>query len=330
MQMNRLLFLLLALLLFSCNSDKEEESLYGDILNKAPYSSITDSIRREPGNDGLYFRRAVLLNKNNLPEPALADFRKAWQLAPNETYAFGLTNALFESKPDSALLFLNQALQRFPQSLLLQLSKARALSALNRVDEAIRICDSILVVAPLEPEVYTLQSDLYERKGDLKRSALALERAYFLSPDLEKAFRLAFNYAETKNPRTIPFCDSLIGADSLKLHVEPLYVKGIYYSNTNQKEKAIKVFDETIRQDYNFLDAYIEKGRILLEQKKYEAALQTFSLANTIRPSFPDAWYWMAKSQEAMGQLEVAKLNYQKAYSLDKTFVEAKSAAERL
>ena len=28
---------------------------------------ITDSIRKEPGFDELYFRRAVLLNKNNLP-----------------------------------------------------------------------------------------------------------------------------------------------------------------------------------------------------------------------------------------------------------------------
>ncbi len=51
-----------------------------------------------------YFRRAVLLNTNNLPEPALADFKKAWSLKKEEKYAFGLGNLLLDKKPDSAII----------------------------------------------------------------------------------------------------------------------------------------------------------------------------------------------------------------------------------
>jgi tetratricopeptide (TPR) repeat protein len=96
----------------------------------------------------------------------------------------------------------------------------------------------------------------------------------------------------------------------------------------NDREKAIQQFDATIKQDHRFLNAYIEKGKILLDQKKTTAALKTFELANTITPSFPDAWYWMGRCLEILGQKEEAKLNYEKAYSLDKTFTEAKEAAE--
>jgi hypothetical protein len=38
----------------------------------------------------------------------------------------------------------------------------------------------------------------------------------------------------------------------------------------------------------------------------------------------------MGKCQEALGQKDEAKLNYQRAYELDKTFTDAKEAADNL
>jgi hypothetical protein len=78
---------------------------FDDILSSPPFRPLTDSIKKEPGNDDLYFRRAVLLNTNNLPGPALADFKKAWSLNKKEAYAFGISNILLEERPDSAALF---------------------------------------------------------------------------------------------------------------------------------------------------------------------------------------------------------------------------------
>ena len=116
----------------------------------------------------------------------------------------------------------------------------------------------------------------------------------------------------------------------MKLHADPYYVKGDYYANINDKAKAIQFFNETIRHDYNYLNAYIEKGKILLDQKKIAEAMKVFKLTNTISPAFPDAYYWMGVCQEALGQKEDAKLSYEKAFSLDKTFTEAKDAADKI
>jgi tetratricopeptide (TPR) repeat protein len=141
---------------------------------------------------------------------------------------------------------------------------------------------------------------------------------------------LALRLAETKNSLVISLCDSLIKADSLNLHADPYYYKGIYYSAINDKAKALSLFDEAIRHDYNFLDAYIEKGSLLYDEKKFVEALKTFQLANTISNTFPDAYFWTGKCQEAMGQKDEARLNYQRAYELDKTFTTAKEAMDKL
>ncbi len=132
-----------------------------------------------------------------------------------------------------------------------------------------------------------------------------------------------------KIQKSVALCDSLIKIDTLNNHAEPYYYKGIYYSNIGDKQKAIQLFDQAIQNDYYYLNAHIEKGRVLYEQKKYAEALKVFKLPNTVSPDFADAWYWIGKCQEAMGQKEEARLNYQRAYGLDKTFTEAKEAADR-
>jgi tetratricopeptide (TPR) repeat protein len=327
--MKLFVFSFLILLLLGCNN--KSSSQYDEILSQPLFSSITDSIRKEPGRDDLYFRRAVLLNKNNLPEPALADFRKAWSLAKEESYAVGVSNILLEKKPDSAIGFLNEAIKEIPNSLFLQISLARSYDALGKTDEALKVCDAMLEKEPGQVNALILKADLLEKKGDIPGMIASLEKAYSIIPfNREISNKLAYQYAETKNAKALPIADSLISKDSLDIHAEPYYIKGMYYSNINNKSKAIQLFDATIKRDHRYLNAYIEKGKILFDQKKTNDALKIFQLANTITPSFPDAWYWIGRCQEILGDKAEAKQSYEKAYELDNTFTEAKEAAEKV
>jgi tetratricopeptide (TPR) repeat protein len=322
--------LLIMILLMSCH-DKNNRSPFEDILGQQPYAQLTDSIQKEPKRDDLLFRRAVLLNKNKLPEPALADFQKAWSLKKDEKYALGISTILLDKKPDSAILFLDGALKDLPNSLLLQLSLARSYDGQNRTDEAMKICDDILIKDPQQVDVLKMKSDLLDKKGDQPGAIKILEKAYSFTPfDIDLNYALAYKYAESNNNKVVNLCDSLIRKDSLHLHAEPYYYKGIYFSNINDKTKALALFNEAIQHDYYFLNAYIEKGRAQYDQGKFNEALKTFQLANTISATFPDAYFWMGKCQDTLGQKEEAKLNYERAYGLDKTFTEAKEAAEKI
>jgi tetratricopeptide (TPR) repeat protein len=313
-----------------CNNG-EETSPFDEILTAAPYAPLTDSIRKEPKRDDLYFRRAILLNTNNYPEPALADFRQAWSLQKQERYAFGISTILIEKKPDSAIAFLDGALKELPESILLKLSLARAYDLQNKTDEALRVAEDILRINPEQVDVLKMKAELLDKKGNPGDAINTLENAYQLTPyDVELNYVLALKYAENKNPKVLALCDSLAKADSLNIHAEPYYYKGIYYSNINDKARALALFNEAITRDYNFLDAHIEKGTLLYEQKKYAEAYTVFNTAMSISPKYADAYYWMAKAQQAMGQKDEARLNYQRAYGLDKTLVQAKDSADKL
>jgi Tetratricopeptide repeat. len=319
------------LIFISSCTDKNPGSPYGDLLAKPPYASLTDSIKEQPDNDELYFKRAVLLNSNELAEPSLSDFKKAWSLKKDERYAFGAGNLLLDQKPDSAIVFLQEAIKELPASNLLQLTLARAYEKLNKNEEALYLCNSMLEKNPQQVDVLKMKASLLDKKGNGSEAISVLEKAYAITPyDAELNEELAFKYAETKNPKVLNLCDSLIQKDSLKKHAGPYYYKGIYFSNTGNKIAALKQFNEAIQNDYYYLNAYIEKGRIYFDQKKYTEAFKVFELANTISATFPDAYYWMGRCQEAIGQKEEAKLNYQRAYGLDDSFTEAKEAAGRL
>jgi tetratricopeptide (TPR) repeat protein len=333
--MNRIVkitaLLITGLILISSCTDKESKSPYGEILDQPPYAALTDSIKQEPNNDNLYFNRAVLLNTNNQPEPALADFKKAWDIKKDEKYAYGYSNILLDKKPDSAIAFLHQALNELPKSFLLQLTLVRSLDAQDNTVEALKTVDALLLTNPDQMDVLKLKAALLDKTGKGTDAISILEKAYSLTPyDIDLNYNLAYKYGESKNVKVIALCDSLIKIDSLENHAEPYYYKGIYYSNMNDKAKALGMFEKAIQHDYYYLNAYIEKGRILLDQKKITDALKTFQLANTISPKFADAWFWLAKCQEALGQKEEAKLNYQRAYALDNGFTEAKEAADKL
>ena len=130
--------------------------------------------------------------------------------------------------------------------------------------------------------------------------------------------------------KALAICDSLLKKDTGGVQAEPYYFKGVYYYNTNEKDKAISFFNQAIQHDYNFLDASLDKGRTLFEQKKTAEALKVFTLASTISPAFADAYYWMGKCQQALGQTIEAKENYRRAYGFDKTLTEAKDSADKI
>ena len=314
----------------SCN-DNSSATPYDEILEQKAFAAITDSIKKDPSNDQLRFRRAVLLNTNNFPEPALADFQKAWSLKKEEKYALGISTLLLEKKADSAILFLQEALKEIPRSYLLRLSLARGYTATNKNKEAMAICDEILSQKPDLADVIKLKADLLDKENQTAAATRLWEQAYQLAPfDVELNYILALRYAEAKNPRVLALCDSLIKADTEGRHAEPYYYKGIYYANITDNVKALSSFDEAIKHDFYFLDGYIEKGSLLYEMKKYEEAIAVFNLALTISPSFADAYYWIAKCQQAMGKKEEAKVNYLRAFELDKTMKEAREAGDSL
>ncbi len=312
-----------------CNNSNDS-SPYKQLLSRPPYANLTDSIHQNPSDPDLYYRRGMLLYKNNNNPPALRDLKKAWSLSQKEQYAIGISNILLD-KPDSAVSFLHDALKMLPQSSPLHINLIQAYADGQKPGEALAICDKVIQQHPDQVAVLMMKSDLLEQQNDTAGSIRALEQAYRFAPSNEDlCYNLAFKFAQSKNPKVLALCDSLLGNDTIEKKAEPWYFKGIYYSNINNKSKALEHFNKAIQSDYSFLDAYMDKGQVLYDEEKYAEAIGVFQLALKVSATYADAYYWLGKCQEAMGKKEDAKLNYERAYGLDKSLAEAKAAADRL
>jgi tetratricopeptide (TPR) repeat protein len=321
--------LLIMVVLYSCtNRDNKQSS---EILNKAPFKGLTDSIRRFPNDPVLYLERAVLLSQHNLHELATADYKKLWQMKPEEPVALHyVSNLMLVDKPQEAIALLKECLGKWPDSPDLHRRLTEIYTQSGQTNKAVQEYDDWLQKDSTNFEAWYEKGVLLTKIKDTPAAIQAMERSYQLRPINYNGLALASLYAATLNPKVLTICDELTAKDTSGIINDVLYLKGSYYSDTKQYDKARALFDECIRRDWKFADAYIEKGIIMYDQKKYDSALDVFVIAVTVAQRNPDGYFWMARTYEVLGKKDLALLNYRRALAIDTSFEEAEAGIKRL
>lgn len=301
------------------------------VMHSPAIAHMTDSISRFPNNAALYLQRAVLLSQQNEHEMAYSDYHKAWELHPDEATALALTSNLFMlGKEKEATTFLEKCMQQYPANIEFPRRLGEAYQQSGNSGKAMLLYDKIIQANPTSFEAYYEKGILMAQLHDTTRAINALEKSFALQPLQLSGVSLANLYAETKNPKVLLLCDELIKADSAKELTDPVFIKGIYYANIHLSDKALEQFEECIRRDWKFTEAYIEKGIILYHQHNIDEALKTFALAARVSNTYPDAYYWMGRCFETSGKINEARTNYYRALALDRNFTEAREALKRL
>jgi len=333
----RTLFLLpcLALLLITgCNShDDKKADEQAALLHRLPFAPLTDSLEQAHGVQAalLYFRRGDLLSRNNRHELAAEDFRRSWELSPEELTGFRYASTLsIIGKIDSAERLLLDCEKRFPDNPAFASMLGDLYQQAGKNKEALGIYDDLLHKDSMNNEAWYEKGLLLEKMLDTPNAIDALKKAFALQPVNTYGLELAHLYAETRNPIALSICDDALHKDSAHEMIDPLFIKGIYYSNTAQYKKAIVQFDSCIGRDWKFTDAYLEKGIALYEQKRYDTAMSTFLMTIKVSDTYPDGYYWVGRCYEATGHKDQAILYYRQALSLDKDFTEASDHIKQL
>jgi tetratricopeptide (TPR) repeat protein len=95
-------------------------------------------------------------------------------------------------------------------------------------------------------------------------------------------------------------------------------------------DNAALDLDESLRVDPDFLDAYIMRGMLEYERKRYDAALPAFDEFTKRAPTKAKGLIWRGKALEAMGRPTEALLAYENALKLEPNNTDAAAASERL
>jgi tetratricopeptide (TPR) repeat protein len=226
---------------------------------------------------------------------------------------------------------LQAEVEKHPDSARLRMLLVNQLDSLGAAEQALVQMNALIRKDSLN-DIYwirkaQLQQALHDTSGALRSYRFAIR--IYPSPD---AMLAAANlFAEKKDSTALHICKE-VNALSMgrEYAAHTAFISGVYYARTGQMKKALVFFDQTLTNDYHYMEAYMEKGFLFFDTGKPAEALQVFTMATQVNPAYADAWYWKGKCQEQQLQKENAIKAYQQALTLDPGLKEAGAALQRL
>ena len=218
------------------------------------------------------------------------------------------------------LILLQKQVAAQPDSVGLRYQLMNELLKNNLYTEALVQNDTLLQGDSTNAVFWYRRGAIQLQKGDTASAIAAMQTSVQKEPMfMEPLLDIASVYAAQSDSNAIAATNKVIQVTpDPKLKSEAIFIQGLYYSNINDKAKALVSFDECIKSDYTFLDAYVEKGLLLYDSKDYKAALAVFEQTIQVSNTFAEGYYNAGRCEEALGNKEEAKLYYEKAHGLDK------------
>lgn len=226
---------------------------------------------------------------------------------------------------------LYDAVAKYPDSTALRIQLVNALDSVGALGLALAQMDSLIVRDSLNFGIWFHKAQLSEKANDTIGALRSYDKAARIYPSPDALLSMANLYAEKKDVKAVLLCDDV---ERLKLGREYLahcsFIKGVYYARTGDFVKALASLDRCIGNDYQYMEAYMEKGFLYYDTQQADKAIAVFNQAIEIRPTYADAFYWLGKTYEQKGNKEQALKEFQRSLVLDPSIKEAKDALKRL
>lgn len=219
-------------------------------------------------------------------------------------------------------------------SLSVKIEQANQQLDAGNAKKAIKLLETEIDKNPSNTRLLNNLGMAYLNNLDTSRAiALFQESLVMDSSQPDATYQLGFLFAAVKNDKALDVANVLIkqkGINKEQLNAQGHYIKGLYFVNIGKPLIAMQAFDESIISNYTFLDPYIEKAIVLYEVKKFDESLKILSKVVAIDRYQPDAYFWMAKNHERLGNIEDAKYFYQQTLDLAPDFESAKTGLSSL
>lgn len=226
-------------------------------------------------------------------------------------------------------LLLNE-ISRYPDSLLLKENLIQYYRDNDNYTKAISIVNNSLLNDSMNARLWDIKATLHYEDDSILNAITSFEKAISIYPNPSYLMSLGTIYANTKNAKALDMADMLMQNQLTKTQKEGLFIKGVYYSNINEKSKAISYFDQCLSIDYTFMFAYREKAIALYDQEKFNDALKVLDKAITLQNIFDEGYYWKGRCFEKLNKPNEAKEEYRTTLIYSPDFIEAKEALTRL
>lgn len=249
------------------------------------------------------------------------------------------------------------ASEQHPNSVSIQLRKARVLLDKGRAVEALRILKRLENIEPGNHEIYVAKGTALGMLGDIQGAKKMFD--YALTLDSDDVANILFSITSVLQNLNyydylIPYLKKLIQlepdfyahlydlayayektekyAESIKyyqkyLEEEPFsdsawYNLGIIYNKIDEPEKALAAYDYSLAINSTNAFALFNKGNILCNQEKYSEAIPVYHEYLENEPDNFEAMSYLAECYEKTGDLVLARKYYHEAIELAPDFAD--------
>jgi tetratricopeptide (TPR) repeat protein len=112
--------------------------------------------------------------------------------------------------------------------------------------------------------------------------------------------------------------------DTWKTNYQGYFLKGIYFANTGNKKEAMIALNQSIVENYRFIDAYIEKAILLYESNEFKKSIKLLQKGIEIDRFQADLYYWIGRNSEKLKDLNESIYAYEQTLTLAPDFENAK------
>jgi tetratricopeptide (TPR) repeat protein len=235
------------------------------------------------------------------------------------------------SSADKLVKDLAERADKYPDSTAYRVALVDALDSLGRFNEALANMRIVLQKDSINNSLWARQALLLERSGDTMAAIRSYIRSISIYPEIGTQLYLANLFAERKNDTALLLVNLVARSNTeSRTLAECDFIAGIYNARKGDARLAEQLFDRCIGYDRKFMEAYIEKGLLYFDRKKYEDALKIFQAAASVEPTYADAFYYQARCHEMSGKTQEAIDMYRQSLSLDPQLTQASEALTRL
>ena len=198
------------------------------------------------------------------------------------------------------------------------------------MDKAIAIADEVISKDSTIARFWYIRGVLYGESDNEAKAMENLERSVAIFPTEESLLTLGNLYAAQKDNRALEIAEVLEKTKEENTLIQVNFLKGNYYNHIDNKAKALDYFDECLRISYTFMPAYLEKGLILMDLKKYREAKDLFAKAVALQNNFQQGYYYLGQCFEKLNEKDNAIEAYRQALLYNKHDLASREALESL
>lgn len=154
-----------------------------------------------------------------------------------------------------------------------------------------------------------LKEKLVEQEKEVKRKTLKLDEKI---KDVEFNTELSIVLSESRDEERKMDLRRLIKKYSKNYWDKIYFQLGWTYENSN-KYNAILMYDEAIKLNSKYVEAYINRGKAYKHIEKYNEAIKDFDEAIELEPNNEESYYNKAISKEKLGEVKQENSDYKKA-----------------